>query len=75
VIGWVAIAWVILICILFVLPPASPVTISTFNYAPIAVLVVLVFALVSWRVAGKDTFMLSAKHEPTSAEAEKVLDE
>jgi amino acid transporter len=74
-IGWVAVVWVAIICILFVLPPASPVTLSTFNYAPIAVLVVLIFAAVSWQVGGKHNFMLSAKDQPTSAEAEKVLDE
>jgi amino acid permease (GABA permease) len=74
-IGWVAIGWVIIICILFVLPPASPVTISTFNYAPIAVLVVLAFATITWWVSGRHHFMLSAKDQPTSAEAEKVLDD
>jgi amino acid permease (GABA permease) len=59
VIGWVAVVWVVIICILFVLPPASPVTISTFNYAPIAVLVVLIFATVAWRVYGRKNFMPS----------------
>jgi amino acid transporter len=73
-IGWVAVVWVIIICILFVLPPASPITISTFNYAPIAVLVVLAFAAISWRVSGRH-FMLSSKDQATSEEAEKVLDE
>jgi amino acid permease (GABA permease) len=75
VVGWVAIVWVFIICILFVLPPASPITISTFNYAPIAVLVVLAFATITWRVSGRHHFMLSAKDQPTSAEAEKVLDD
>ena len=74
-IGWVAIVWVAIICVLFVLPPASPVTLSTFNYAPIAVLVVLAFATVSWRVSGRHHFMLAAQDRPTSSEAEKVLDE
>jgi len=74
-IGWIAVVWVIIICILFVLPPASPITISTFNYAPIAVLVVLAFAAISWRVSGRHHFMLSSKDQATSEEAEKVLDE
>ena len=56
-IGWVAVAWVIIICILFVLPPVAPVDVSTFNYAPVAVLVVLAFALISWQVSGKKNFM------------------
>lgn len=56
-VGWVAVVWVIFICILFVLPPVAPIDVSTFNYAPVAVLVVLVFAGVSWQVSGKKRFM------------------
>jgi amino acid permease (GABA permease) len=73
-IGWVAVIWVIFICVLFVLPPLSPVDVSTFNYAPVAVLVVLAFATVSWFVGGRHRFMLAAKDQATSPEAEKVLD-
>ncbi|MEA2505801.1 MAG: hypothetical protein QOH48_419 [Actinomycetota bacterium] len=40
-IGWIAVAWVVFISILFCLPQVSPVTASTFNYASIAVAVVL----------------------------------
>ena len=40
-IGWIAVVWVAFIVVLFMLPPASPITVDTFNYAPIAVLVVL----------------------------------
>ena len=46
-IGWVAVVWVGFIVILFMLPPASPITVNTFNYAPIAVLAVLVFSTVT----------------------------
>ncbi len=63
-IGWIAIVWVVIICVLFVLPPASPVTISTFNYAPIAVLVVVIIAVVSWQLNGKRNFMGGATDEP-----------
>ncbi len=63
-IGWVAIVWVVIICVLFVLPPASPVTIDTFNYAPIAVLVVVIISVVSWQVSGKKNFMGGATDEP-----------
>ncbi|HEY5822364.1 MAG TPA: amino acid permease [Propionibacteriaceae bacterium] len=59
-IGWVAVVWVVIICILFVLPPVAPVTSETFNYAPIAVLVVLIFSFVSWHVSGKKNFMQGA---------------
>jgi amino acid permease (GABA permease) len=57
VIGWIAIAWVGFIVILFMLPPASPVTVNNFNYAPVAVLVVLVFATVTWFAGGRKHFM------------------
>jgi len=56
-IGWIAIVWVGFIVILFMLPPASPVTVDTFNYAPLAVGVVGLFALVSWFAGGRKHFM------------------
>ena len=74
-IGWLAVGWVVLICILFVLPPAYPITISTFNYAPIAVLVVLIIATVSWQVGGKRTFMEGRDVEHTTKSLGAVLDE
>jgi amino acid transporter len=74
-VGWVAIGWVIFICILFVLPPASPITIDTFNYAPIAVAVVIVFAIVTWYLGGRSNFMNKAQDEHTTMPLDKVLDE
>ena len=56
-IGWVAVIWVGFIVILFMLPPASPITVNTFNYAPIAVLAVLVFSTVTWFAGGRVHFM------------------
>lgn len=58
VIGWIAIAWVAFIVVLFMLPPASPVTVETFNYAPVAVFAVVIFATVSWFVGGRKHFMV-----------------
>jgi amino acid transporter len=74
-VGWVAVVWVSIICVLFVLPPASPVTVSTFNYAPIAVIVVLIFATVAWLVYGRDRFMQGAKGEQTTKALDEVLDD
>ncbi|GAA4109085.1 amino acid permease [Knoellia locipacati] len=57
-IGWIAVVWVAFIVVLFMLPPASPITVDTFNYAPIAVLIVIGFATVSWFLAGRKHFMV-----------------
>ncbi|MFD9705841.1 amino acid permease [Lentzea sp. NPDC059081] len=55
-IGVVAVAWVVFISVLFMLPQASPVTAKTFNYTPVAVLVVLGFAGVWWLVSARKWF-------------------
>ncbi|WP_375423983.1 amino acid permease [uncultured Friedmanniella sp.] len=79
VVGWVAVVWVVIICVLFVLPPVAPVTVSTFNYAPVAVVVVLLLATVLWFAGGRRTFMggeaaASGSGHATSPEAEEVLE-
>ena len=59
----------VFIVVLFMLPPANPITPSTFNYAPIAVLVVLVFATVTWFAGGRKHFMRGpSRSDPESAE-------
>ncbi|MDQ4212874.1 amino acid permease [Microbacterium sp. ASV81] len=76
VVGWIAVAWVILIIILFVLPPVTPITIDTFNYAPIAVAVVAVLSIVLWYAYGKRDFMASsAEAEHLTMAPEKLLEE
>jgi hypothetical protein len=53
------------------LPQVSPVTGSTFNYTPIAVLVVLGFAGIWWMVSAKNWFT-GPKVQGTEAELEAV---
>ena len=53
-VGWLAIGWVVVICVLFVLPTSGPVTSTTFNYTIVAVGVVLGGAWLWW--------LLSARH-------------
>jgi amino acid permease (GABA permease) len=55
-IGIVAVIWVVFITILFMLPTVSPIGSTTFNYTPIAVLVVLGFAGIWWLVSAKNWF-------------------
>ena len=46
-----------MITVLFMLPQVSPVTWETFNYAPIAVLVVLGFAAAWWLASARHWFL------------------
>jgi amino acid transporter len=55
-VGAIAVIWVIFITILFMLPTASPITVGNFNYAIVAVLVVLGFATIYWLVSAKNWF-------------------
>ncbi|MDX6314908.1 MAG: hypothetical protein QOF84_1713 [Streptomyces sp.] len=59
-IGVLAVAWVVLITVLFMLPQLSPVNVNTFNYAPVAVAVVLGFAATWWFVSARHWFMKAA---------------
>jgi amino acid permease (GABA permease) len=56
VIGWTAVTWVVIIFFLFMLPQFGPIGWKTFNYACIAVLVVIGFAGIYWLVSAKNWF-------------------
>jgi amino acid permease (GABA permease) len=56
VIGWTAVVWVIFIAILFMLPQFGPIGWKTFNYAPVAVAVVIGYAGISWLVSARKWF-------------------
>lgn len=55
-IGIIAVTWVAFITVLFMLPQVSPVDRSTFNYTPVAVLVVIGFAGIYWLVSARKWF-------------------
>jgi amino acid transporter len=58
-IGWLGVVWVIFISILFMLPETGPfksITWKTFNYAPIAVGVVLAYSGIFWLVSARKWF-------------------
>ena len=75
-VGWVAVVWVVIICVMFVLPPSRPITVDSFNYAPIAVVAVLVIATGSWFLGGRTRFMHGASPEDhNAADPEKVLED
>ena len=49
-------SWVAIITVLFMLPQLSPVTVASFNYAVVAVVVVLGFAGIWWLVSARTWF-------------------
>lgn len=55
-IGMLAVAWVVFICFPLLLPQFSPVTRTSFNYAPVAVLAVIGFAGIYWLVSARKWF-------------------
>ncbi len=55
-IGWVAVIWVAFISVLFMLPTATPITASNFNYTPVVVLGLLVIVTVWWLVSARNWF-------------------
>jgi amino acid permease (GABA permease) len=70
-IGIVACIWVVFITILFMLPTASPVGWSNFNYTVVAVLVVIGFAGIYWLVSARNWFT-GPKIQGTEAELEAI---
>jgi len=57
VVGWIAVIWIGFIAILFVLPQVSPgTTLTTFNYAIVAVAVVLLYSGGYWFLSARNWF-------------------
>ena len=54
--GWIAIVWVVFICIILMLPQFKPITVNSFNYAPVAVAAVLGFAGIWYAVSARHWF-------------------
>lgn len=71
VVGTIATVWVAFIFVLFMLPQVSPVTAKTFNYTPIAFLVVLGGAGVWWLVSARKWFT-GPKVQGSAAELAEV---
>ena len=71
-VGWIAVIWIVFIVILFVLPQAAPGnTLTTFNYAPLAVGVVLLYSGGYWLLSAKNWFK-GPKVQGTAEELAKI---
>ena len=60
-VGWIAVIWVVFICIILMLPQYSPGGLgisltNAFNFAPVAVLIVIGFAGIYWVVSARKWF-------------------
>jgi len=55
-VGWIAVLWVAFMSVMFLLPQYSPITRHNFNYAPVALGVVLVAATVWWFATARGTY-------------------
>ena len=55
-VGWTAVAWVVFMSVMFLLPQVSPITHDSFNYAPIALAIVLLGATVWWFATARGTY-------------------
>jgi amino acid transporter len=55
-IGTIAVIWVVLISILFMLPTANPITAGNFNYTPVVVLGTLLIVGIWWLVSARYWF-------------------
>ncbi|MFE9769753.1 amino acid permease [Streptomyces sp. NPDC005808] len=51
--GWISVVYVAVLTVVFCLPQASPITTTSFNYAGVALLVVLALAWILWITKGK----------------------
>jgi amino acid transporter len=57
IVGWIAVVWIGFIAILFILPQAAPGnTLTTFNYAIVAVAVVVAYSGIYWLASAKNWF-------------------
>src|SRR6201986_3882481 len=56
VVGWTAVTWVVIIFFLFMLPQFGPIGYATFNYACIAVAVVIGYAGLTWLLSARKWF-------------------
>jgi amino acid transporter len=55
-VGWLAVVWVGFMSVMFLLPQFSPITAHSFNYAPVALGVVLIGATVWWFATARGSY-------------------
>jgi amino acid permease (GABA permease) len=71
IVGWIGVVWVGIITVLFMLPEVTPITRDTFNYAPVALVVVLGYAGIYWVLSARKWFT-GPKMQGDEAELERL---
>jgi amino acid permease (GABA permease) len=56
IVGWTAVTWVVFISIYFLLPQFSPITLASFNYAPVALAILMIFVWGYWFLSARKWF-------------------
>ncbi|UNO43678.1 amino acid permease [Streptomyces sp. MST-110588] len=73
-VGWIAVVWVAFVTLLFCLPQSSPISLDSFNYAPVALVAVLALASIWWVVAGRRAYEIpTPADDPELAKLEQEI--
>ncbi|MEU5046655.1 amino acid permease [Streptomyces griseorubiginosus] len=68
-IGYIAVAYVAMITVVFCLPQSTPITADSFNYAGVTLLAALMLAWATWITRGKRDYQLTASQAAQPGEA------
>ncbi|MET7474690.1 amino acid permease [Streptomyces sp. NPDC005648] len=68
-IGIIAVTYVVIITVVFCLPQSKPITVDSFNYAGVTLLVALLLAWGTWIAVGKRDYRLTTAHTAQPGEA------
>ncbi|MEU6557835.1 amino acid permease [Streptomyces sp. NPDC046915] len=68
-IGYIAVAYVVFITVVFCLPQSTPITADSFNYAGVTLAVALLLAWITWITRGKKSYQLTAALTASPGEA------
>lgn len=54
-VGWIAVAWTLLVSVAMLAPQRSPITVHSFDYAPVLVILALLVARTRWSTTARGT--------------------
>ncbi|GAA2513588.1 amino acid permease [Streptomyces longisporus] len=69
-IGWIAVAYVVIITGAFCLPQSAPITAESFNYAGATLAIALLLAWLTWITRGRHDYQLTSHNSMTADQAD-----